>query len=84
MPGKLNIYIWRHSKKLSSWSMFNEPHIFNDNYLTAEVAVLAESKDDALEILKKEDKWNIDEIRRIEPLIMPADSPAVIIKIITY
>ena len=84
MPGKMKIYIWRHSKKLSSWSMFNEPHIYNDNYLTAEVAVLAKSIEEALVLLKKESRWNIEEIKRIEPLVMTADSPAVISRLITY
>ena len=45
----MKIFIWRHSKLYSSWSMFDEPHIYRDNYLAAEIAVMAESVEEALE-----------------------------------
>lgn len=80
----MKIFIWRHSKKFSSWSMFDEPHIFRDNYLQAEVIVLAESVDEALELLKKDDKWNIGELKRINPLTVSLDKPCVVGKLIYY
>ena len=40
----MKIFIWRHSKLFSSWSMFYEPHVYRDNYLQAEIAVLADSE----------------------------------------
>ena len=43
----MKIFIWRHTKYLSSWSMFDEPHVYRDNYLQAEIAVLASSKEEA-------------------------------------
>ncbi|NLI32406.1 MAG: hypothetical protein GX422_06435 [Deltaproteobacteria bacterium] len=76
----MNIYVWRHSKWFSSWSMFDEPHICRQNYMQAEVAVLANSKEEALELLAEEDIWNIDEMRRIEPRILPVDQPTVVSK----
>jgi hypothetical protein len=81
----MNIYIWRHSKKFSSWSMFNEPHIFKDNYMQAEVVVLAYSKEEALDLLSKsDDKWDVEELNRIEPIIVALDRPRVVTKLIYF
>jgi hypothetical protein len=80
----MKIFIWRHSKKFSSWSMFNEPHIYDDNYMQAEVVVLANSKEEALELLRREDKWNIEELKRIEPLIITLDRPCLVSKLINF
>ena len=80
----MNIFIWRHSKKFSSWSMFDEPHIYEDNYMQAEVVVLANSGDEALDLLSKNDKWNIEELKRIQPIIVPLDHPCVVSKLIHF
>jgi monoamine oxidase len=80
----MNIFIWRHSKKFSSWSMFDEPHIYDDNYMQAEVIVLANSRDEALDLLSKEDKWNIEELKRIQPITVPLDQPRVVSKLIYF
>ncbi|GLI33934.1 hypothetical protein [Desulforhabdus amnigena] len=80
----MKIYVWRHSKKFSSWSMFDEPHIFKDNYMQAEVVILATSKEEALEMLKSDDRWNIDELQRIEPMVFDLDRPAVISKLVSF
>jgi hypothetical protein len=80
----MKIFIWRHSKKYSSWSMFNEPHIYDDNYLQAEAIVLANSRDDALELLKSDSKWNIEELERIEPIAIDIDQPRVISTLIYF
>ncbi len=74
----MKIFIWRHTKRFSSWSMFDEPHVYKDNYIEAEVIILANSKDEALELLKNDDKWDIEELKRIEPKIILLDQPAVI------
>jgi hypothetical protein len=74
----MNIYIWRHSKKFSSWSMFNEPHVCRENYMQAEIVVLAGSREEALELIGRDDQWNIDELKRIEPVITSLDRPAVV------
>ena len=80
----MKIFIWRHSKKLSSWSMFNEPHIYSDNYMQAEVIVLAHSKNEALEMIETDSKWDIEELKRIEPRVIPLDQPAIISKMIDF
>lgn len=80
----MKIYIWRHSKKFSSWSMFDEPHIYRDNYMRAEVTVLAHSKEEALDLLKGEGLWNIEELKRIEPRVVSLDKPAIVNKVIDF
>ena len=80
----MKIFIWRHSKKFSSWSMFTEPHIFNDNYMEAEVIVLAKTRDDALAMLENDDKWNVEELKRIEPIEIAIDQPRVVSKRVYY
>ena len=80
----MKIFIWRHSKFLSSWSMFDEPHIYRDNYLQAEIAVLAKSTEEALELIEKDGQWNIHELRRIEPKVIALDSPAIVSKFVHF
>ncbi|NSW87427.1 MAG: hypothetical protein HPY84_14015 [Syntrophobacteraceae bacterium] len=74
----MKIYIWRHSKLYSSWSMFDEPHIYRDNYLQAEIAVLARSVDEALDLVARDERWNIEELKRIEPRVISLEEPTVI------
>jgi monoamine oxidase len=81
---KMKIYIWRHSKKFSSWSMFDEPHIYHDNYMQAEVVVLAGSKEQALELLQNDGMWNIEELKRIEPRVVSLDKPAIVNRLIDF
>ena len=80
----MKTFIWRHSKRFSSWSMFDEPHVYKDNYIEAEVIILANSKNEALELLKNDDKWDIEELKRIEPRIIQLDRPVVISKHIDF
>ncbi len=80
----MEIYIWRHSKLYSSWSMFDEPHVYRDNYLKAEVIILVRSKEEALELLKDDNRWDIEELKRIEPKVVEIDEPVIIEEQITY
>jgi hypothetical protein len=80
----MNIFIWRHSKKFSSWSMFDEPHIYQDNYMQAEVVVLANSREEALGLLSKDGKWDIEELKRIQPITVPLDQPCIVSKLIYF
>jgi hypothetical protein len=65
--------------------MFNEPHIYKDNYMQAEVVVLASSREEALDLLRKsDDKWDVGELNRIEPIIIATDSPCVVGKLIYF
>ncbi len=72
------LFVWRHSKRFSSWSMLDEPHIHKENYLQADVTVLAASKTEALDLLERTGNWNIEELRRIEPEVIPTDIARII------
>lgn len=75
----MQLYVWRHSKHFSSWSMLDEPHIHTSSYLQADVTVLAPSKPEALALLARNGQWNIEELQRIEPEIIPLDEPRIVI-----
>jgi len=75
----MQLFIWRHSKHFSSWSMLDEPHIHRENYLQADVAVLAQSQDEALALLARSGNWNAEELRRLQPEIIPLDTPRIVI-----
>lgn len=77
------IYIWRHSKSFSSWSMLDEPHIYKEQYLQADVAVLAASQTEALAILAQSETWSIEDLQRLEPEIIPVTEPRIIISHVT-
>ena len=77
------IYIWRHSKNFSSWSMLDEPHIYKEQYLQADVAVLAPSQTQALAILAQSESWCIEDLQRIKPEIIPVTEPRIIISHVT-
>lgn len=64
--------------------MFNEPHIYRDNYLQAEVVVLAESQEQALNLLKEDDKWDVEELKKIDPLVIELDRPCVVSRLVYY
>jgi hypothetical protein len=64
--------------------MFDEPHIYEDNYMQAEVVVLANSRDEALDLLFKDDKWNIEELKRLQPITVTLDQPCIVSKLIYF
>ena len=74
----MHIFVWRHSKRFSSWSMLDEPHIHKENYLPAEVTVLAASKSEALDLLERNGNWNREELQRIEPEVIPVNEARII------
>jgi len=80
----MKIFIWRHSKLFSSWSMFDEPHVYQDNYLQAEIMVLANTEAEALSLIAGEEKWNVDELKRLQPRILPLQEAAVIGSFVQY
>lgn len=80
----MQLYIWRHSKRFSSWSMLDEPHIHRDNYLQADVTVLANTRDEALEMLRRNGSWNIEELVRIEPDVLSLDEPRIVISHVDF
>ncbi len=80
----MQLFVWRHSKNFSSWSMLDEPHIYRENYLQAAVTVLAHSKDQALELLQRNGAWNIEELMRIEPEVISLDEPRIVISHVDF
>ena len=74
----MNIYVWRHSKRFSSWSMLDEPHIHKENYIQAEVAVLASSQAEALALLAAQGSWNVEDLRRIQPEVIPLNQSRIL------
>ena len=78
------IYIWRHSKLYSSWSMFEEPNVYSDMYIQAEVSVLANSTEEALYLISQDSKWDINELARIEPIVLELDQPKVISRLVQH
>ena len=75
----MQLFVWRHSKHFSSWSMLDEPNIHRDNYLQADVTVLAETMADALELLRRNGSWNVEELLRLNPEIITLDEPRIVI-----
>jgi len=75
----MHLFIWRHSKHFSSWSMLDEPHIHKENYLLADVVVLAASQEEALALLDRNGDWRIDELRRLQPEVISLDAPRIVI-----
>ena len=78
------LFVWRHSKRFSSWSMLDEPHIHRENYLQADVTVLAPSKAEALNLLARNGSWNVEELQRIEPETIPLDQPRIVISHVDF
>jgi len=74
----MQLFIWRHSKRFSSWSMLDEPHIHKENYLQAEVTVLAASRIEALQLLEQGGQWNVEDLLRIEPEVISLEAPRII------
>ena len=80
----MHLFIWRHSKRFSSWSMLDEPHIHKENYLQADVTVLASSKAEALALLARNGHWNVEELQRIEPEVIPLDASRIVISHVDF
>lgn len=74
----MQIFVWRHSKRFSSWSMLDEPHIHKENYLQAEVVVMAASRTEALALLERQGSWNIEDLQRLEPEVIPLDEARIL------
>lgn len=80
----MQLFVWRHSKRFSSWSMLDEPHIHRENYLQADVTVLAETREEALALLQRNGSWNLDELQRIEPERIALDEPRIVISHVDF
>lgn len=78
----MKIFIFRHSKFLASWSQLAEPNIYRDGYMQAEIVVLAKDIEEAYEEIRKEKNWDLEEIKRLTPIIIELDQPKVITKLV--
>jgi hypothetical protein len=59
--------------------MFSEPCVHQSLYTDAVAIVVAESPEQALEILAaSEEGWLIEELRRLPPRVFPLNVPAVL------
>ena len=74
----MKLYIWRHNRKFHSWSMFNEPCVHQSMYTDALAVVVAESIEQALQLLGASDQgWLLAELDRITPTVLPVSTPTV-------
>ena len=78
----MKIFCFRHNKFRSSWSMLSEPNIYRDGYMYAEIVVLANTVEEAYEIIAAEKNWDAEEIRRLTPVVFDTDKPQVITKLV--
>ena len=75
----MNLYIWRHNRKFHSWSMLGEPCVHQSLYTDAIAIAAADSPEQALELLADtEEGWLVEELRRLTPIILPLDKPALL------
>lgn len=74
----MKLYIFRHNKFRSSWSMLAEPNIYRGGYMHAEILVLAPDLEAAYGLLMNEADWDVEEIRRLTPLVVELDQPRVV------
>lgn len=78
MVDTVRIYVWRHNRRLHSWSMFDEPNINQAMYTDAVAVVLAESVEQARQLLAQQGGWVAEELKRLPPQELPIDCPQVV------
>lgn len=74
----MKLFTFRHNKFQASWSQFTEPNIYRAGYMYAEIIVLANSIEEAYEEISKEADWDLEEIKRLTPVIIELDQPKVV------
>lgn len=75
----MKTFVWRHNRRLHSWSMINEPNVNQAFYTDAVLIVQAESEEQAYElIVAQAPGWVADELKRLTPKIIDASQPALI------
>jgi hypothetical protein len=78
----MKLFAFRHNKFQASWSQFTEPNIYRSGYMYAEIIVLANNLDQAYEELAKEADWDLEEIKRLTPVIIELDQPKVLARMV--
>ncbi|MDT8903428.1 hypothetical protein [Anaeroselena agilis] len=75
----MKVFLWRHNRRLHSWSMINEPNVHQSFYTDAVAVVQADSPEEALRLLAaREPEWVIEELQRLEPKVFVATESAII------
>jgi hypothetical protein len=75
----MKVFIWRHNRRFHSWSMINEPNINQAFYTDAVVIVQAETEEQAYELIaRREDGWVVEELKRLKPQIISAETAGVV------
>lgn len=75
----MKLFIWRHNRKHHSWSMIEEPCVHQAFYNDAVAIVLAESEEEALQILAKEGAgWRVEEIACLRPKVVEVNQPRLV------
>lgn len=76
----MKVFVWLHNRKFHSYSMIDEPAIHQDLYTDAIAVVMAESLEQALQLLERQKAgWRIEDLKKLAPLVFDcAESPQVI------
>lgn len=66
----MQIYVWRHNKKFHSYSMINEPCLNSHFYQEVTAIVMAESEQQAIELLlAKNEGWRGEDLELLKPRV---------------
>lgn len=75
----MKIFVWVHNRAFHSWSMFDEPCVHEDMYSKATAIVMANSEEEAISLLTREEhSWREEDLRRLKPKVLPIDAPVII------
>jgi len=78
----MKIFAFRHNKFKASWSQLGEPNVYRNGYMYAEIIVLANNIEEAYLQIEKENNWDLEEIKRLTPVIIELDQPKVVTKLV--
>lgn len=75
----MKVYVWRHNRKFHSFSMIDEPCVQQHFYTDAVAVVLANSVDEALELLVlRNEGWRVEDLKNLESKVYGLDEAIVL------
>ena len=75
----MKLFLWRHNRKFHSYSMIEEPVVHQDFYTDAIAVIMAESLEQALELLEvQHNGWRTEDLRMLTPLVFECTEPSVV------
>ena len=75
----MKLFLWRHNRKFHSSSMIDEPVVHQDFYTEAAAMVMAESLEQAIELLKAQNTgWRTEDLRLLTPLVFECNESKVV------